>query len=229
MAMELRRRKSATKQFAVLGLGRFGSSVAKTLYNMGHEVLALDADEDKVREMAALVTHTVQADATDESTMRGLGLRNLDVVVVAIGDLQASVLATLILRDIGVKHIVAKAISDLHGKVLQKVGADRIVYPERDMGTRVAHNLVSGNLIDYLELAPGYSIIEVVAPEPFIGNSLKRLDLRAKYGVSVVAIKRGDEVRVAPGADDLIQRDDVLVAMGEDRMLEYLESGDRTG
>lgn len=222
--MALRRRRPARRQFAVIGLGRFGSSIARTLYQMGYEVLAVDKDEELVQEMATVVTHAVQADATDESAVRALGLRNFDVVVVGVGDLQASILTTLVLKGIGVPRVVAKALSELHGRVLEKVGADRVVYPERDMGVRVAHNLVSGNLIDYIELKPGFSIVEAVAKPAFAGRTLKQLDLRAKYGISIIAIKRGDEIKVNPGADDVVLENDILVAMGEDDQLEKLES-----
>jgi len=220
------RRRETPQQFAVVGVGRFGSSVARTLCEMGHEVLVIDQDEERVQNLADSVTHAVEADATDEGVMRSLGMRNFDVAIVAIGDIQASILTTLILKDVGVTYIVAKAVSDLHGKVLAKVGADEVVFPERDMGVRVAHNLVSAHIIDYIELVPGYSIVEVIAHKDFAGKSLKDLDLRAKYGINIVAIKRGEDVRVAPGAEDAVQEGDILVAMGEDHMLDKLESGE---
>ncbi|HEY8486933.1 MAG TPA: TrkA family potassium uptake protein [Limnochordales bacterium] len=216
-------RRRRTRQFAVIGLGRFGTSVAVTLYRLGHEVLAVDRSEQRVQEVAAEVTHAVQADGTDEAAMRSLGLRNVDVVVVGIGDVESSILCTSLAKSMGVPHVVAKATSELHGRVLERVGADRVIYPERDMGVRVAHNLVSGNLIDYIELAPGYSIVEVVAREPFAGRNLRELDLRAKYGIHVLALRRGDQIVVAPGGDAVIQPGDILVAMGEDERLEELE------
>lgn len=223
-----KKRSARTPQlFAVLGLGRFGSSVAVTLARMGHEVLAVDVDEEKVQAVANEVTHAAQADTTDESAMRALGMRNVDVAVVSIGDLEASVLTTLVLRSQGIKHIVAKAVSDAHGRVLDKVGADKVVYPERDMGFRVAHNLVSGNFIDYLELAPGYSIVELIAPARFSGNSLRQLDLRARFGISIIAIRRGENIEIGPGADAVIEEGDILVVMGRDDMLESIENGAR--
>ncbi|WP_324717983.1 TrkA family potassium uptake protein [Carboxydochorda subterranea] len=220
--MAMRRRR--TRQFAVIGLGRFGSSVASTLYKQGQEVLAIDNVEDRVQEMAPHVTHAVQADATDEQAMRAIGIRNFDVVIVAIGEIEASILATSVVKGLGVRYVVAKALSDLHGRVLERVGADRVVYPERDMGVRVAHNLLSGNIIDYIELMPGYSIVEVTAKEGFIGRTLRELDFRAKYGITVLAIRRGTEVIVAPNPDTTIEKEDVLVAMGEDERLEELEA-----
>ena len=212
------------RQFAVIGLGRFGASVATNLYRMGYEVLAIDANEDIVREMADEVTHAVEANATDEDALKSLGIRNFDVVVVSIGqDIQSSILCCLVLKELGVKYIVAKAVNELHGKVLQKVGADRVVFPERDMGSRVAHNLVAANLLDYIELAPGYSIVEVVAKPEFYGKSLQDLGFRARYGIIITAIKRGKKVVIAPGAEDVIMDGDVLVAIGEDRQLEKME------
>lgn len=213
------------KQFAVIGLGRFGSSVARTLAQAGAEVLAIDSEEERVQELAPIVTHAVQADATDEEALKALGVRNVDVAVVSIGqDMQASIMATLILKELGVKTIVAKALNDLHGKVLAKVGADRVVYPERDMGMRVAHSLISGNFLDYIELAPDYSIVELVAGPEFHHKTLRELGLRARYGINIMAIKRGEEIKVSPGAEDMILEGDVLVAMGEDRQLEKLQN-----
>ncbi len=212
------------KQFVVAGLGRFGSSVARTLYNLGFETLAIDVDETKVQELANDVTHAVQADATDEQAMRALGIRNFDVVVISIGqDIQGSILATLNMKELGVRYIVVKAISDLHGKVLSKVGADKVVYPEREMGVRVANNLALANFLDYIELAPGYSIVEVAAPEEFDHKTLKDLDFRARHGINIMAIKRGDDIVVSPGAQDIILKGDILVAMGDTEALSRLE------
>ena len=225
--MAKKRSQHTPQLFAVLGLGRFGSSVALTLARMGHEVIAVDVSEEKVQAVASVVTHAAQADTTDEVAMRALGMRNVDVAVVSIGDLEASVLTTLVLRSQGVKSIVAKAVSDAHGRVLDKVGADKVVYPERDMGFRVAHNLVSGNFIDYLELVPGYSIVELMAPASFFSRTLRQLDLRARLGVSIIAIRRGEDIEVGPGADDKIQEGDILVAMGRDDMLDSIENGVR--
>lgn len=221
--MFTKRKTRNAKQFAVIGLGRFGSSLARTLYSMGYEVLAVDLDEERVQDMANYVTHCVQADGTDENSMRSLGIRNVDVAIVSIGILQPSILSTLIMQELGVKHIVAKAVSEVHGKVLEKLGADRVVYPERDMGNRVAHNLVSGNLIDYIELAPNYSLVEVLAKGSFAGKTLKSIDLRVKYGINVIAVKRDGKIDVVPGGDFRIERGDILVAMGADDKLEQLE------
>ena len=158
--------KKKNKQFAVIGLGRFGVSVARTLFKGGYEVLAIDSNEERVQKISSEVTHVVQADTTDENALKALGIRNFDVVVVAIGeDVQANVLTTLLLKELGVNYIVAKAKNELHGKMLEKIGADRVVYPERDMGQRVAHNLVSTNVLDYIELSPDLSLVEVTTPK----------------------------------------------------------------
>lgn len=205
----------SSKQFVIIGLGRFGSSVAKTLYALGHDVLAIDSNEDLVQEISDSVTHAVQMDATDENALRTLGLRNFDVAVVTIGaNIQASVMATLLVKDMGIKYIIAKGNSDLHAKVLYKIGADRVILPEKDMGVRVAHNLVSSSILDYIELSPDYSIIEIESPKEWYGKSMKELSLRSKYGINVMAIKRNNEVNISPDADDVINKDDIVVAIG---------------
>ncbi|MGI6703558.1 MAG: potassium channel family protein [Clostridia bacterium] len=213
------------KQFAVLGLGRFGSSLAKALYGLGHDVLALDEREDVVQDISESVTHAVQADATDESTLRSLGLRNFDVVIISIGsDIQASILITLIVKELGVKYVVAKAQSELHAKVLYKIGADRVVLPERDMGLRVAHNLVSSNILDFIELSSDYSIIEIAALDRWKGKNLKELNMRGKYGVNIIAIKRDGGINASPGAEDRILEGDVLVVIGDNDDISRLEN-----
>lgn len=212
------------RQFAVIGLGRFGSSVADTLYNQGYEVLAIDVDEERVQTFSNEVTHVVQADTTEEEALRALGIWNFDVVVVAIGeDIQANLLTTLLLKELGVKYIVAKAQNPLHGKMLEKIGADRVIYPERDMGQRVAHNLVSTNVLDYIELSPELGIVEVTAPEIFEGKTLAETNLRAEFGINVVAIKRGDKIQIPPQPDHLINKGDVLIVVGGNKGIRRLE------
>ncbi|MCZ8513665.1 TrkA family potassium uptake protein [Paenibacillus filicis] len=212
------------KQFAVIGMGRFGSSVAKTLSELDFEVLAIDSSEQRTQDVSNIVTHVVQADSTDEEALRALGLRNFDVVIVAIGqDIQASILTTIIVKEIGVPKVVVKAQNELHGKVLRKVGADKVIYPERDMGMRVAHHLISSNIIDYIELSEDYSIIEIQASSAMIGRSLQQLDIRAKYGCNVMAIKHGERMNIAPNAEDLIKDKDVLVVVGSNEDLRSFE------
>ncbi|MBU5301892.1 potassium channel family protein [Clostridium sporogenes] len=212
------------KQFVVIGLGRFGTSVAKTLYTLGNDVLAIDSSEDIVQSIADSVTHSVQIDATDENSLRSLGIRNFDVAVITIGsDIQASTMATLLVKEMGVKYIIAKANTEIHAKVLYKIGADRVVFPERDMGVRVAHNLVSTNILDYIELSPNYSIAEIVTPKIWHGKTLNELNIRANYGINVVALKRGEEINVSPVAEDTIESGDIIVAIGSEEDLTKVE------
>ena len=203
------------KQFAVIGMGRFGLSVAKTLYSMGFDVLAVDGDEERIQEVVNMVTHAIQADATDEDALRAIGIRNFEVIVVAIGqDIQSSILTSLILKDLGVPMLIVKAQNELHGKVLRKIGVDRVIFPERDMGQRVAHQLISPNIIDYIDLSEDYSIVEIKAAQSMVGKSLRQLDIRARYGCNVMSIKSGDKMNIAPHAEDLIKEGDVLVVVG---------------
>jgi len=213
-----------SKQFVVIGLGRFGSSVAKTLYSLGNEVLAIDKDEETVQNISDYVTHAVQADATDEATIRSLGIRNFDVAVVTIGsDIQSSVMVTLLLKELGIKHVIAKAHNDLHAKVLYKIGADRVVFPERDMGVRVAHNLCTSNILDYIELSPDYNIVEISAIEEWYNKTLRELDMRNRYGFNVMAIKRGKDINISPKADDVIKSGDVLVVISTNESIKKFE------
>ncbi|WP_274363782.1 potassium channel family protein [Paenibacillus thermotolerans] len=213
------------KQFAVIGLGRFGSSVALTLMKEGYEVLGVDKDEEIINHMADSLTHAVVADTTDEEVMQSIGIRNFDCVVVAIGDdIQASIMTALLLKEIGVKMVVAKALSQTHGKVLEKIGVDKVIFPERDMGERVANQLISPNLLDYIDLSNDVSIAEMAAPKRLTGRTLKELDLRAKYGCSVVAIIKKNGVIVAPTADDVIEEGDMLVLIGTNGQIEHFEN-----
>ncbi|WP_432359633.1 potassium channel family protein [Sporosarcina sp. UB5] len=205
------------KEFVVIGLGRFGGSIVNELVELRAEVMAIDISPDRVDEFAQIATTAVAADTTDESALRSLGISNFEHVVVAIGEnIQASILTTLILKEIGVKKITVKAQNDYHAKVLQKIGADQVVHPERDMGKRIANNLVSNNILDYLELSEEYSIAEIRANEMLAGFTLIDLDIRAKYGVNIVAIKRGAQILVSPQAIEEIQLDDILIVIGSD-------------
>ena len=206
------------KQFIIIGIGKFGESIATNLYKMGHDVLAVDIDEERVQHITNKVTHAVQADATEEGTLEALGVKHFDGAVVTIGEsVQASILITLLCKELGIRHVLAKAQNELHAKVLYKIGADRVVFPERDMGLRVAHSLVSTSFLDYIELTPDYSIVELKAAKDWQGKSLKDLNVRAEYGINIMAIKQDDKVVVSPAADDVIQRDDVLVVIGKAR------------
>ena len=213
------------KQFVVIGLGRFGTSVAETLYALGNDVLAVDSDEEVVQNISDSVTHSVQVDANDENSLRALGIRNFDCAVIGIGDnIQSSILATVLAKELGVKYVITKATNALHAKVLYKIGADRVVFPERDMGERVAHNLVSSNILDYIELSPDYSIAEVVSPIEWHNKTLRELNIRAKYGINVMAIKRNNDVDVSLSADNIIEPGDIIVAIGSIEELNALEN-----
>ncbi|WP_127532379.1 potassium channel family protein [Paenibacillus kobensis] len=213
------------KQFVIIGLGRFGSSLGQELVQLGYEVLGIDKNEETVDDMSRILTHVVTADATDEETLRALGVRNFDCGIVAIGDdIQASILATIQLKDIGVKTVVAKALSELHGRVLEKLGVDRVIYPERDMGIRVAHQLVSPNLLDYIELSKEYTIAELAVPDCLNGKSLHDLNTRARFGCSIVAInKPRGGVIIAPTADEVLAGRDVMVVIGTNKQIEQFE------
>lgn len=217
----------ATKknQFVIIGLGRFGSSLGRELVQLGYEVLGVDKDDEAVQEMSSVLTYAVAADSTDEETLRSLGVRNFDCGVVAIGDdIQASILTAIVLKDLGVKKVVAKAISELHGRVLEKIGVDRVVYPERDMGIRVAHQLVSPNLLDYIELSKEYTIAELAVPKCLDGKSLHDLNPRARFGCSIVAINKVGGIIIAPTATDVLTESDVMVIIGTNEQIEQFEA-----
>lgn len=212
------------KEFVVIGLGRFGGSICRELIRLGSEVMAIDKDEDLINEFSDIVTHAVVGDAVDENVLKSLGIRNFDHVIVAIGnDIQASILTTLILKELGVKKVTTKALNDYHAKVLHKIGADQVVHPERDMGKRLAHNLVSSNVLDYLELSENHSLVEIVATSKIDGNAIIDLDVRARYGVNIVAIKRAGSVIVSPQATEVINRGDILIVIGSNNDINRFE------
>ena len=212
------------KQFLVIGSGRFGTSVACTLCDMGHDVLVVDSNEANIQHMSQVVTHAVRADSTNEAALKAMGIPDFDVVVVAIGeDVQASIMTAILLKELGARQIVAKAQTELHGKVLAKIGVDRVIFPERDMGQKLAHSLASEKIIDLFELSDSYSVVEVIASREMVGKSLQQLDLRASYGVNVIAFRTaGGEVNVSPKASDLISDGDIIVAIGDNKALKKL-------
>ena len=211
------------KQFIVLGLGRFGSAVATTLVELGHEVLGVDNDEERVDDLKDKITQAVQADITEERVLKELGVKNFDAAIVSIGtDLEASILVTMMLKEMGLKYIIAKAQNNLHAKVLKKIGVDKVVFPERDMGARIARRLITPNIKDYVELEPDYNIMEIEALPEFIDNSLSELNLRNKYGINVLAIKRGNSFNISPQAKDVIKKDDFLIVIGETKIITKL-------
>jgi len=225
--------KAPSRQFAVIGIGRFGYSVAKALSERGCQVLAIDVCEECVQEVADIVTQAVQLDSTDEKALRAVGIADMDVVVVGIGvNKEASIMTTLLLKEIGIKEIIAKAISPLHGKVLKRIGATRVVYPEGDMGERLARSLASPSILDNLELSQDYGIFEIITPREFEGKTLRELDIRARFGLNVIAVKKRvsnmedkkftsrDEINISPLADDKLPPGSVLVVVGSNESIE---------
>lgn len=202
--------------YVVIGLGLFGSSVARQLCALGAEVLAIDIHPELVQQISSDVTSAVVADARDADVLRALGAHECDGAVVAIGDdLAGSVLATMNLKELGVKHIVCKAHDEVHRKVLQKLGADKVVIPEKEVADKLARSLTSHNVLDFIELSSDYGIMEIPAPKTWVGKNLKELDVRAKLGVNIIAIQRHGKVSVSPRAEFLIEKNDILVVLGD--------------
>ena len=204
------------KSYIVIGLGRFGTEVARQLYAHGCEVLAVDSNEDLVNQVSSDVTHAVVADARDKGVLRALGAAEFECAVVAIGgSLGNSVLATMNLKELGVPKIICKAHDETHRQVMEKLGADRVVIPEKENAARLARSLSSPNVLEYIELSEEYGIIEVPAPKRWQDKTLKELNVRAKLGVNIIAVERGSKIDVSPAADYRIMADDVLVVLGD--------------
>ncbi len=211
------------KQVLIIGLGRFGESLATTLFSMGHDVMAVDEDEKKVQNISAQITHAVQADSTDESVLRELGASNFDVAIVAIGEaIQNSVLCTILLKKLGVPYVIARAGNDLHGTILDKIGADKVVFPEREMGITVAHSLVLTDVQDYMSVAPSYGVSKLATSPYFVGKSLSDIGLGrgGRWGLAVLLIQRGKEVIVTPDRAEVVRLGDILIVAGSDDNLE---------
>lgn len=216
----------ARKEFVVFGLGKFGSSVAKALADNGCQVMAVDSEQSKVEEIADHVTYAVCTDVTDAEAIRSLGISNFDGAIVAIGEnLEASVLVTIIVKEVGIPYVLAKAQTNLQAKVLKKVGADKIVFPEQESGIRIAHNLVGGNLFDAIELSAKYSMVDLDVAPDWVGKSLRELNLRATKKINVIGIKRGDEFEITPDPDAPLQADDILLVIGKNQTLTKLAGG----
>ena len=208
----------------VIGLGRFGSAAARELAALGHEVLALDQDERTVNEVAPDVTHAVQADATNEEALRSIGAGDFEYAIVAIsGVTEPSIFATMALKTLGVGTVVAKAGTSLHGAILERVGADRVVYPEVDMGRRVSHFLFSArHIIDYLDVAPGFGLVKVHPKQEYVGKTLGEIDFPGKLSLTPVALRRGTKVTINPSRDERVAAIDELILIGLDDKLESL-------
>jgi trk system potassium uptake protein TrkA len=210
----------ARGEFLVCGLGRFGGALARELVSLGHEVLGVDADAKSVQDLATDLTHVVQADTTDPQAMRELGAPEFRTAIVAIGsDMEASILTTSVLVDFQIPKIVAKAITRAHGKILDRVGATRVVFPERDMGVRVAHT-VTGRTIDYVQLDPGFALVETAAPEAIVGKTLADAEVRRRYGITVVCVKPKDGTFTYATPDTVVHEGDILVVAGETKHAE---------
>ena len=212
------------KSCIVIGLGRFGSEVARELCRLGCEVLAIDVSSDLVSQIANDVTHAVVADGQDKEVLRALGAREFECGVIAIGDdLAASVLVTMNLKELGVSHVICKAHDETHRRVLEKLGADRVVIPEHEQADRLARSMSSHNVLDYIELSAEYGIIEVPAPASWKGKSLKELNVRAALGVNILAIRRGGQINVSPGADFAFEDQDIVVVLGDSAALKKVQ------
>ncbi len=219
------------RSFAVIGLGRFGSAMAHTLMELGQDVIGVDSDEDRVRKLAEVLSQAAQIDATDLRALKEVGVQDVDVAVVSIGEnIEASLLVVMQVMELGVNEVIAKAVTPLHGRILQKLGVKRVIYPERDMAIRVAHSLVVPNSLDYIELSRDFSIVEIPAPKEFVGRSLKELELRPRYGLTLIAVKRraddgeGEVTNIAPLAEEVIEEGDVLSLLGANDRLAQLSA-----
>lgn len=207
----------------VIGLGRFGSAAARELMALGHEVLAIDRDIETVNDISSDVTHAVQLDATDEEALRAVGAGDFGFALIAIsGQAEASIFATMALKNLGVGTVIAKAGSTLHGSILERVGADRVVFPEREMGQRVSHAFMIPNIVDYLDVAPQFGIVKLRPPASFVGRSLRDLELPVRHGLTPIALRRGAEVTVNPHRDEVVRDTDELILIGRDDRLEAL-------
>jgi len=218
------------KHFGVIGLGRFGSAMATTLAQLGHDVIGVDGDENRVHQLADVITHAIQLDATDEKALRAAGVQDVEVAVVSIGEnIESSLLVVMQLRELGIQTIVAKAVTPLHGRILEKLGVSRVIFPEREMAIRIAHSLVMPNVIDYIELSRDFSIVELPAPAAFVGRTLRQLELRPRFGLTLIAIKRqsGESsalvTNIAPTAEEMIRDGDVLALLGSNERLVKLD------
>ena len=212
------------KNFAVFGLGRFGGSLVKEFHELGVEVLAIDISVEKVNEYSRYATHAIQANAIDENTLKQLGVRNFDLAFVSFGEnIEASILTSLLLKDLGVSKVWAKAQNDYNHKVLEKIGVDKVIHPERDMAKRIANHIASEKIIDYIELSDEYSIVEVIASDKLHKKTLSDLNLRTKFGCSLVGIQRGKDIMVSPAANEGLIKGDILIVIGHNADLHRFE------
>lgn len=214
----------STKSFCVIGLGRFGTTVAKTVAELGHEVLGIDIDEEVVQKASPFLTHVAVLDVTDEAALAELGVTNFDVVVVAIGmNLQSNLLSVMLLKDMGVKYLVAKAQTGVQGRMLSKMGVDEVVYPEQDMAVRIAHSLTRDHVLDFFQLSDKISLVEMETPQFLVGINLIDSRLREDYNISVIAVRQGENIMAPPNPMLPLQDDDVLVLVGKNEDVNRLD------
>lgn len=214
------------KLIVVIGLGRLGESIAKTLVKIGHEVLALDQNEAVIQEISPYVTHAVQTDLTSESALRGLGIGNFDIGVVALAEIEKSVLTTLTLKKLGVPYIIAQAVNEAHGTILEKIGANKVVYPEQEMGEGLAYVLTLGNVVDYIPVTSAYGVVKMSVPDNFVGKTLTEAGFghRGHLEIIVLLLQRKQDILISPSTAESLKSDDVLVISGTWDKLEELFS-----
>ena len=220
-----------TKQAAVIGMGRFGVSLAQELYQLDFDVLAIDKDEQVVQDLTGHLNYVVRADSTSESVLRELGIANYDLAVVAIGtDIQASIMTTLLLKTtLNVKEVIARSNNPLHGQTLERIGADKVIYPEQEAGSRLAHTLFNPDVLEYVAITPNFGISKFRPPESLVGQTLEEAGLggtRDRYGLAVLAISRGREPILFPSKDEEIVRGDLLFVAGKDDLLDRVRRGE---
>jgi len=216
-----------SKRYLILGCGNFGMNVAKKLFELGEEVIVIDKNKELIKEVEKYSTQAVIADVMDKELLQSFGVSDVDVAIVSMGNrLDASILSTLFLKELGIKRIIVKAISDDHKKILEKIGATDVVFPEKDMAEKVAQSLHSPNVFEHLALDPNYEIIEMATPKKFVGKTLKELELRGKHGIQVIGIKNGDtkKVTIIPDPEDTIKENDILILIGKKETFEKLFS-----
>ncbi len=212
------------KSFIVIGLGRFGTAVAEELHALGHEVLAIDREESCAQHVAETVTHTIIADAKDETVLQSIGVRNFDGAIVCMTDIEDSMMVSLMLKDMGAKYIIAKSQSKQHSRMLELIGVDRVIFPEQDMGVRLAQTISSRRALDFIELSPDYAIVELPLPNIWQNKTLTEIGARKQFGINVLAVRRGEnEIYVSPRAEFLLKNKDVLILVGENQNIRKLE------
>lgn len=212
------------KTYIVIGLGRFGLSAATRLFELGNEVLAIDENEEAIQQIADHVTHAVVGDARDEAVLKALGVGNFDYAIVATGsDLAASILITITLKELGVPTVICKASNEAYKKALEKVGADRVLIPEREMAAKLAQNLSGSNILDFFELSDDYGIAEISVPSDWVGKTIRELNVRAKYDVTILSFKRNGQLQVLPSADEVIEADTIVIVLGSNERIARIQ------